>query len=203
VAARLATVAVLAGGLLWFCFRSPAFRASRRDLASGIIIGLLVPAAWFVTGYIGRDEFEPVALASFTFIGPTGDAIQYLMTFTGATINFGIAAVGGVIAGAFVAAKLSREFRIETFTEAGDMVRHITGGAIMGIGGVLALGCTIGQGITGMSTLALGSLIAILSILAGGFFGMKYLEEDGFRGAFGALLGRARRPTGATYPPRL
>ncbi|MDP6708669.1 MAG: YeeE/YedE family protein [Alphaproteobacteria bacterium] len=190
-AARLLTIAVIAGGLLWFCFKSAEFRASGRDVASGLVIGLLVPAAWFVTGYLGQDEFDPVQVASFTFVAPIGDGIQYLMTFTGATINFGIAAVGGVIAGAFVAAKLAGEFRIEAFASADDMIRHISGGAIMGVGGVLALGCTIGQGVTGMSTLALGSLIAVVSILAGGYFGMKYLEEDGFRGAFAAIFSRA------------
>ena len=112
------------------------------------------------------------------------------MTFTGSTINFGIAVVGGVIAGAFAAAKAAGEFRLESFNDANDMVRHMVGGSIMGIGGVMALGCTVGQGITGMSTLALGSLIALLSILAGGFSGMKYLEEGSFGGALSAVLSR-------------
>ena len=66
----------------------------------------------------------------------------------------------------------------------------MTGGAIMGIGGVMALGCTVGQGITGMSTLAVGSVIALLGILFGGYFGMKYLEEGTFRGAITGLLAR-------------
>ena len=189
-AARLAVAAVFALGLLWFCFKDAGFRASKTDIAAGLVIGALVPVGWFVTGVVGYDDFEPTPLASFTFVAPVGEGLQYLMTFTGSTINFGIAVVGGVIAGSFAAAKAAGEFRLESFNDANDMVRHMVGGSIMGIGGVMALGCTVGQGITGMSTLALGSLIALLSILAGGFFGMKYLEEGSFGGAISAVLSR-------------
>ncbi len=188
--ARGATVLALAGGLLWFCFRCAAFRASRRDIAAGLILGALVPAGWYATGVIGYDEFEPLPLTSYTFVAPAGNAIQYLMTFTGSTIDFGIAAVGGVIAGGFLAAKASGQFRIEAFVDAGDMQRHMIGGALMGMGGIMALGCTIGQGATGLSTLAIGSVIALLSIVAGGVLGMKYLEEGSFGGAFKAILAR-------------
>ncbi|MCH7935834.1 MAG: YeeE/YedE family protein [Proteobacteria bacterium] len=187
---RLAVSVLVVGGLLWFCFKSAAFRSSRVNIAGGLIIGALIPAAWYVTGVLGADEFEPTAVASFTFIAPVGDSLQYLMTFTGSTINFGIAAIGGVITGAFLMAKAKGEFHFETFTDSGDMIRHIIGGSIMGMGGVLALGCTIGQGVTGMSTLALGSVIALLSILAGGVFGMKYLEHGSFGGTLSALFAR-------------
>lgn len=167
---------LIAGGLLWFCFKCPKFRASPRDMAAGLIIGLMVPLGWAVTGIVGYDDFEPVQLASFTFVAPVGEGLVYLMTFTGASINFGIAAVGGVIAGSFLMAKARGNFRFESFTESGDMIRHILGGAMMGTGGVLAMGCTIGQGLTGLSTLAIGSLLALLSIIAGGVFGLTYLQ---------------------------
>jgi uncharacterized membrane protein YedE/YeeE len=189
-AARGLIALIVAGGLLWFCFKSPTFRASPRNIAAGLIIGALVPLGWFVTGVVGFDEFEPTPLVSFTFVAPTGEGLVYLMTFTGATINFGIAAVGGVIAGSFLMALATRTLQVEGFTNASDMIRHIVGGALMGTGGVLAMGCTIGQGITGMSTLALGSLIALLSIVAGGVYGMKYLEEGSFGGALRAILAR-------------
>jgi uncharacterized membrane protein YedE/YeeE len=190
-AARLVVVAGVAGGLLWFCFKSPEFRASKTDVVGGLIIGALVPTAWYVTGVIGNDDFDPTPLASFSFVAPVGEGLQYLMTFTGSTISFGVAVVGGIIAGAFVASKAAGEFRVEAFTNADDMLRHIIGGAIMGTGGVMALGCTIGQGITGMSTLAVGSVIALASILTGGVFGMKYLEEGSFGGAFSAMFARS------------
>lgn len=178
------------GGLLVFCFKDASFRASRRDIAAGLVIGLLIPAAWYATGVIGYDDFEPTPLASFTFVNPTGEGIVYLMTFSGATINFGIAAIGGVIAGAFVAAVATRTFRVESFSDSRDMIRHLCGGALMGTGGILAMGCTIGQGITGVSTLALGSVIALVSIIAGGVYGMKFLEEGSFGGALAAMFAR-------------
>jgi uncharacterized protein len=187
--ARLIVFAVVVLGLLAFCFKSEEFRSSKRDIVGGLILGALVPAAWYVTGVIGFDDFEPTPLASFTFVNPVGESLQYLMTFSGATINFGIAVVGGIIFGAFIAAKSSGEFKLESFTNADDMVRHIIGGAIMGVGGILALGCTIGQGLTGMSTLSAGSLIALLSIITGGIYGMKYLEEGSFGGALKAMFG--------------
>ena len=122
------------------------------------------------------DDFEPAPLTSLTYVAPTGNALVYLMTFTGATINFGIASVGGVVLGAFASAVLRRNFHLATFADVQDMLRNITGGALMGFGGVMALGCTIGQGLTGISTLALGSVIAILAIIAGGIAGLKYIE---------------------------
>ena len=189
-AARWGLALVFAGALLWFCFKSPAFRASPRNIVAGLIVGALVPLGWLVTGVVGYDDFEPTPLASFTFVAPTGESLVYLMTFSGATINFGIAVVGGVIAGSFLMAQATRSFRVESFTTASDMIRHLVGGALMGTGGVLALGCTIGQGITGMSTLALGSLIALLSIIGGAVYGMKYLEEGSLGGAMRAILAR-------------
>jgi len=180
----------LAGALLWYCFKSSAFRASPRDIAAGLIIGALIPFGWLVTGVVGYDDFEPTPLASFTFVAPTGESLVYLMTFTGAMINFGIATVGGVVVGSFLMAQATRSFQIESFTTASDMIRHMVGGALMGTGGVMALGCMIGQGITGMSTLALGSLIALLSIICGGIFGLKYLEEGSLGGAMRAILAR-------------
>ena len=188
----LVTVAVIAAGLLlWFSLKSADFRRSKPNLAAGILIGLLITAGWYATGVLGQDEFDPTPLASFTFVNPVGNSIQYLMTFTGSTINFGIATVGGVIVGAFIAAKATGEFRIESFTDANDMMRHMIGAALMGIGGIMALGCTIGQGLTGMSTLTLTSLIAWLSIIAGGVYGIKYLEEGSLGGAFQALFARS------------
>lgn len=184
----LTAVVVLA--LLAYCFKDAAFRRSPADIVAGIVIGLLVPAGWIVTGVVGNDPFEPTPLASYTFVAPIGDSLMYLMAFTGATINFGIAGVGGVILGAFAAAIASRSFRIESFTNADDLLRHVSGAATMGTGGVLALGCTIGQGITGVSTLAAGSVLALLSIIAGGVYGIKYLEEGTLAGALRAMLAR-------------
>ncbi len=180
----------VAGGLLWYCLRDAGFRASPRDIAAGLVVGALVPAGWLITGVLGFDDFEPTQLASFTFVAPIGDTLQYLMTFTGARINFGIAAVLGVVAGAFLASVATGTFHLEGFADTADTLRHVLGGVMMGVGGVLALGCTIGQGITGMSTLALGSVIAWLAIVAGGWIGIKYLEEGSLGAALRAVFAR-------------
>jgi len=190
VASRIVLTLVIAGGFLAYCFKDADFRRSKRDLIAGLVIGLVVVAAWMVTGIVGADDFDPVPLSSMTFVAPVGDSIQYLMTYSGATINFGIAAVGGVIFGAFLAARLTGEFRVEGFVDAGDMIRHLVGAALMGTGGVIALGCTIGQAVTGMSTLSLGSLIAFTAIILGGVLGLKYQEEGSLSGALGALVSR-------------
>jgi uncharacterized membrane protein YedE/YeeE len=187
---RLAVVAIVVLVMFWFCFKSADFRASARNIFAGAAIGLMIAAAWYVTGVIGYDDFEPMPLASLTFVNPVGESIQYLMTFTGSTINFGIATVGGVIVGSFISAKAANQFRVESFTETGDMIRHMVGGSIMGIGGIVAMGCTVGQAMTGMSTLAFSSLLAWISIVAGALYGMKYLEEGSFGAAFNALFAR-------------
>ena len=173
---NLIVAAVLVLGLSGWCFMDSAFRASARNIVGGLGVGLAIVAGWYATGVLGFDDFEPAPLTSLTYVAPTGNALVYLMTFTGATINFGIASVGGVVLGAFVSAVLRKNFHLATFADVQDMLRNITGGALMGFGGVLALGCTIGQGLTGISTLALGSVIAILAIVAGGIAGLKYIE---------------------------
>lgn len=170
---NLIAAIILGGGLVVFAFASKSFRRSLDNVLAGVVIGLIVPAGWYVTGVIGFDDFDPARFESYTFVGPTGDTVMYLMTFTGSTIGFGIAAVFGVILGAFSYALFTRKLRLETFTDRDDMVRHIFGGIFMGFGGVLALGCTIGQGITGMSTLALGSMVTLLSIVFGSALTMK------------------------------
>jgi uncharacterized membrane protein YedE/YeeE len=190
-ALRWMLTAILAGGLAIWCFTSGAFRSSPRDVFAGFGIGTLIPVGWAITGIAGADDFDPQPLASFTFVAPIGESIQYLMTFTGSTIGFGVAAVGGVIFGSLLTAIVTRSFHVEGFGDKSDMVRHTIGAGLMGIGGVLALGCTVGQGLSGMSTLALGSLIATISIVAGGVLGMKYLEEGSLGGALKAVAGRA------------
>jgi len=183
---------LLGGGLVAYAFAAATFRRSLDNIVAGIIVGLIIPAGWYVTGVVGFDDFDPVRLESYTFIAPTAESLMYLLTFTGSTIGFGVAAVFGVILGALIYSVLSGRFRIETFADRGDMIRHIVGGIAMGFGGVLALGCTIGQGVTGMSTLALGSLISLLSIVFGSALTMKVeyyrLDDLGFMAALRQAL---------------
>lgn len=187
---RQGLVTVLAAAMLYYCFASAAFRASASDIVAGIVIGATVTMGWYVTGVVAFDEFQPLPLVSLTFVAPAGDSLQYLMTFTGSTIGFGVATVGGVLAGSFLMAQATGTFRVESFTDRDDLLSHLGGAVFMGVGGVTALGCTIGQGITGMSTLSLGSLLAWLSILAGGVLGIKALEQGSFIGGLRATLAR-------------
>lgn len=174
----------IAAGFITFAFKGNELRQSFDNLLAGFSIGLIIPAGWYITGVIGFDDFEPLRLESYTFTGPTGDSLMYLQTFSGSTISFGIAAVFGVILGSFLYAIMTGRFRLETFISRSDMIRHMLGGVLMGFGGVLALGCTIGQGITGMSTLALGSLLVLISIIFGSALTMKVdyyqMDEEGF-----------------------
>jgi uncharacterized membrane protein YedE/YeeE len=192
-AARAVPVALVGLGLAWWCLKDRAFRRSKPELLSGIVIGLLVPAGWAASGLLGSDPFEPVPLTSLSFAAPIGGALTYLMTSTGATLSFGVAATAGTVAGAFVAAALRRELRVEGFRDCAELVRHLVGAALMGSGGVLALGCTMGQGLSGMSTLSLASPLALAAIIAGGVLGLKRLEAGSFAAAAKAL-GRRRKP---------
>ena len=197
-AIRVALAVLLGGGLIAFALVQPAFRRSLDNVLAGVAVGAMVIGGWFVTGYLGNDEFDPVPVESLTFIASTGNTISYLMTFTGSTINFGIAAVLGMITGSFVYAVASGNFRIETFSTRAEMLSHLAGGLLMGFGGVLALGCTIGQGVAGMSTLAAGSLIAVASIIFGSAVTMKVeyhmLDEKGFLAALGTGLKELAAP---------
>ena len=116
-----------------------------------------------------------VEVQSFTFISPMGDSVRYLMSPANfAYINFGVTALAGVIVGSFLYALLSGGFRIEWFVSGGDFANHAIGGVLMGIGGVLAMGCTVGQAITGVSTLAMGSFLTFFAIVAGAAATMKF-----------------------------
>ncbi|MBL4805695.1 MAG: YeeE/YedE family protein [Rhodobacteraceae bacterium] len=167
-------VALMAAFILY----SKSFLKSPLLLASGIGIGLCVVAGWMLTG-LAQDDFAdvPVALASLTYVRPTGDMMDYLMrqTALGAP-SFAVVTTFGALLGGFLGALVKRDLRLKTFANNSDTVRNIFGAAIMGIGGVLALGCTVGQAVTGVSTLALGSFITFACIVLGGMIAMKVME---------------------------
>lgn len=178
-----ATLVLLLAG---FAFASADFRGNADNILGGVVIGLAVVAGWYLTGSALGAEWKEwaemadtppsrVEVQSFTFISPMGDSIRYLLhpgDFS--LINFGIAALSGVIAGSFLYAVVTRKFRIEWFVNAADFGNHAFGAVLMGIGGVLSMGCTVGQAITGVSTLAIGSMLTFLAIVAGAAGTMKY-----------------------------
>jgi hypothetical protein len=159
--------------LMIFAFADAPFRRSPGQIAAGVIVGLLVAAGWFATGYLGADDFNPVPVTSLTFIAPIADALQYVMLSTGSTLNFGIVTVFGVFAGSLVTALLTGRFHFEGYQSPRHMLRSAGGAALMGAGGVMAFGCSVGQGLTGLSTLALASFVAVAGIMAGTAAGLR------------------------------
>ena len=170
---RAFAAAAIVLALVLFAFAHRGFRRSPGQIAAGIIVGVLVAAGWFVTGYLGADDFNPVPVTSLTFVASIADALQYAMLSTGLTLNFGIATVAGVFAGSLAAAIATGRFKLEGYSSPRHMLRSGSGAALMGVGGVMAFGCSIGQGLTGVSTLALGSFVALAGILLGTTAGLR------------------------------
>jgi hypothetical protein len=177
--ASVAATVVVAGALLVYCFKDGAFRASPVHILSGIGVGLVVVAGWALTG-LSYDELadRPTAPISLSFVRPVGDTLEWLQRYTALGMpGFGVASVFGAILGAFAAAMAIGRFRVTTFSGASDTLRNLLGAGLMGVGGVLGLGCTIGQGVTGVSTLAAGSFLTLAAIVAGGIAGVRVLER--------------------------
>jgi len=198
---RMVMGALIGGLLLVWAFKSADFRSSFDNILGGLVVGLAVLAAWYVTsnvmvnadgevmslqGYVQNWDFYapadairptdagPLAAQSFTFINPMGQALGYAANgFDRTLLTFGVMTLAGVIAGSLLWSLVSRSFRIEWFASVRDFVNHLVGAILMGFGGVLAMGCTIGQGVTGFSTLALGSILTFVAIVLGSAVTMK------------------------------
>jgi uncharacterized membrane protein YedE/YeeE len=173
ISARLIATLIASGALLIYAFSDKQFRRSYGQIAAGLIIGLLVVAGWAATGWFAADDFNPIAVSSLTFVSPMADSVQYTMLSTGLTLNFGIALVAGVLLGSLVTATLTGRFELEGYTSVTHTGRSLAGAAFMGIGGAMAYGCSIGQGLTGVSTLAMPSFIALAGILSGAAFAIR------------------------------
>ena len=199
--ARLIIGLLIGTGLLVFVMKSADFRANRDNILGGLVVGLAVLAAWYVSSNItidadgetlklgeyyeqwdmlaDSDEGKPAAgrplsPQSFTFINPLGQSVGYLASgMQSSLLTFGVVVVAGVILGSLLWSLFSRSFRIEWFSSASDVIHHVIGAVLMGFGGVLAMGCTIGQAITGISTLAIGSMLTFGAIFLGSTLTMK------------------------------
>ncbi len=199
---RLIVGAIIAALMLFIIFRSAEFRKSFDNILAGIVVGGVVVAAWYVTSNIAvntedgaqsltsfysnwefvmdSEEGKPknggtnLQATSFTFISPIGQTYGYVQSgFKSAFLTFGIMSVIGVIFGALLWSLITRSFRIEWFASKRDFIMHMIGAVLMGFGGVLGLGCTIGQAVTGVSTLALGSFLTFGGIILGSAMTMK------------------------------
>jgi uncharacterized protein len=178
---------IVALALLAFALKDKRFRANPLQVGGGVALGLLVVAAWYLTGHLGHGEnpqtLETVyfgtntrTLESLSFVAPTAYSLELLMLWTDKSLraSFGVATVMGVVLGSASHALASRSFRWEGFASLDDLRNQLLGGVLMGFGGVTAMGCTVGQGMSGLSTLALGSILAMGAIVAGAVATMKY-----------------------------
>lgn len=188
-AAALTWVPLVAGAaLLVYVFKDRDFRASPALIVGGIVIGLVIVGGWYVTGHLGYLAEDPATLESkfvatngnriesYSFTSPVAYTLELLLFWSDQSriVTFGIAGVLGMLAGSFAYAVASRTFRWEGFGSVEDVGNHMVGGVLMGFGGVTALGCTIGQGLTGVSTLAVGSFLALGAIITGCVAAVRY-----------------------------
>ncbi|MCW5729218.1 MAG: YeeE/YedE family protein [Alphaproteobacteria bacterium] len=175
-AAPLVLAATIALLLVWYCFREKTFRRPR-DIIGGTGVGLLAAAGFALNGFAARDEFEIVPIVSLTFVGPLDEALRYLIAPADARLSFGFASLLGVVAGALASSLLNGRFHLRLAARRSEVARMIGGGLVMGVGGVLALGCSIGQGVTGLATLSTGSFAAMAGMLLGAVAGIRLLAR--------------------------
>jgi uncharacterized membrane protein YedE/YeeE len=188
-AALLACSGVIGAALLLFVFKDARFRRNVPPILGAVVLGLLVVAGWYLSGHIGYGEnpetLETVYFAtntrtieSLSFVAPAAYSLELLMLWTDKSlkVTFGVASALGVGLGSWVYALASGGFRWkgEGFASFDDLRAQLLGAILMGFGGVTAMGCTIGQGLSGISTLSLGSFIALFGIVCGAAATMKY-----------------------------
>ncbi len=169
--ARWLVTAVIGGGLIVFCLKDSWFRGTRDQFIASIVIGLAIPLAWTANG----------GTTALNFAGPMGDFFLVLKKDYSPSV-FAMTAIVGVPLGAFVAAALTRNLALETFTAREEIPRNLIGAVLMGFGGTIALGCTFGQGLSGLSTLSVSTILAIAGMLFGCLWGIRYFEAGGVWG---------------------
>ncbi len=153
----------LALAALLFALRSGA---SRAHLAMAGAIGALVPIGWIGTGFLLLDDFDPIPLQSLGFTGPNADTLFWTMAATAIPAGFGTGLVAGVLAGSLAASRLAGEFRWVSLEGPRQTGRYLAGAVMMGVGGVLAGGCTVGAGLSGVSTASVAALLALTAMVA-------------------------------------
>ena len=177
----------LGGGLVVWTLARPEGRTAD-NLLAGFGVGAVIVGVWWVSGRLGHVTEDPNTLQeafaatnsqrmeSLSFVAPVAYTLDWLMFFSDQSkrLTLGIVSVVGVVAGSAAHALLGRSFRWEGFRDASDTANHLIGAALMGVGGVTALGCTVGQGLSGLSTLSLTSFVAVAAILAGAVAALRF-----------------------------
>ena len=159
--------------LLAFALRNGVLRRMPLDALAAVVVGLLVALGWWISSHVDVDPFDPAALTSLSFIAPVAETFLYLQVAVGRGMSLGPVVVFGTLVGAFAVALATGRYRLEGFDSPQRLWASIAGGCLMGFGGVLAVGCSIGQGLSGLSTLAFASVPACSGIVLGTFIGLK------------------------------
>lgn len=193
---RILIAAILGTGLCWLALSDRRLRRAPRLLSAGIALGVLIVAGWVVT-ITFVDEFAgPARPQSLTFVSTVGKALYAGLLNVANFADFGVANVFGVIAGSWLAAWRAAELRWEAFDDDHEMRRYLGGGVLMGVGGILAGGCTIGQGLTAGSMLALSAPLAIAGMVVGARLGIAILVDgsprDIIQRGWANLIGKGR-----------
>lgn len=179
----LAAIGIAVGTLICaFALTSPDLRAEPKLMFWSVVVGLAIVSGWGGTQWVNQSGFDGLPVVSHSFSAPVGETIYYAMTGSAETISFAVGSITGVWLGAFVGSLIKGHFRWEACDDPRELRRQIIGAAIMGAGAVIALGCTIGQGLTAFSVLAISAPVTFLAIFAGAALGLRQLIE-GFRPA--------------------
>lgn len=174
---RIAVAVVITALMFFWVFKDRSFRSDYGRITTGATIGGVIAFGWAATTFAQQNSFDPVQIEAGSFVVPVADAILQIVTFTGVLPDYGVGLVVGVVMGATACALHRRDVRWEACDSAGELSRHLLGGFLMGTGGVFAMGCTIGQGVTAFSALAVSAPLVMISIAIGARLGLAYLVE--------------------------
>ena len=154
---------------------SPAFRKSPASAFWALVVAAAIVSGWAASGYIANHGFGAFPVVSHSYSAPVGEALLYTMTASVGMPSFAVGSVGGVLIGAFIGSLIKGHFRWEACEDPRELRRQIVGAVCMGIGAVLAMGCTVGQGLSAFSTLSFSAPVTFVSIYAGAAFGLRQL----------------------------
>jgi len=166
---------LISSAITGFALWSKALLSSPRTIIWGSLVGLAVTSGWAGTQWVANAGFSVSPVQSHSFTSPLGETLLYLMTSSGGGLTFGVGSVFGVLAGAFIGSLIKGHFRWEACEDPRELKRQVLGAMLMGLGAVLAVGCTIGQGISAFALLTLNAPIVFASIFAGAALGLRQL----------------------------
>jgi uncharacterized membrane protein YedE/YeeE len=174
-------IGIVIGALILVAALSSAeMRREYKSVLWAVVVGLAIVSGWAGTNYVNVNGFDALPVVSHSFSAPVGESILWAMTGSLRPVSFAVGSVAGIWIGAFIGSLIKGHFRWEACEDPRELRRQIVGAGIMGIGAVIAMGCTVGQGLTAFSVLSISAPVTFVSIFAGAAFGLRQLIE-GFR----------------------